>query len=55
MDINLAESKHLNDLNIAGHWTSVNPKEVLSGVIWKQARQKAGNLNTIYTLVFQLN
>ncbi|MGJ8666777.1 MAG: DinB family protein [Patiriisocius sp.] len=55
MKLSLALAKHFQDVNTGGNWTSVNLKEVLTGVTWEQATQKVANLNTMYTLVFHLN
>jgi uncharacterized damage-inducible protein DinB len=48
-------AKHFRDVHFGGNWTSVNLKDVLTGVTWEQATTKVYSLNTIAVLVFHIN
>lgn len=48
-------SKHFRDVHFGGNWTSVNLKDTLANVGWKQATTKVQDLNTIAVLVFHIN
>jgi uncharacterized damage-inducible protein DinB len=48
-------AKHFRDVHFGGNWTSVNLKETLAGVTWRQAITKLSSLNTIAMLVFHIN
>lgn len=48
-------SKHFRDVHFGGNWTSVNLKDTLADVNWKQATTKVYDLNTIAVLVFHIN
>jgi hypothetical protein len=48
-------AKQLRHVYFGGNWTSVNFKDTLSGVDWKQATTKVDSLNTIAVLVFHTN
>lgn len=48
-------SKHFRDVHFGGNWTSVNLKDTLKDVDWKQATTKVQDLNTIAVLVFHIN
>lgn len=44
-------AKHLRDVHFGGNWTTVNLKDSLAGVNWKQATTQVHSFNTIATLV----
>jgi hypothetical protein len=48
-------AKQFRQVYFGGNWTSVNFKETLSDVDWKQATTKVNSFNTIATLVFHTN
>ncbi|HEY9257794.1 DUF1572 domain-containing protein [Chitinophaga sp.] len=48
-------SKHFRDVHFGGNWTSVNLKDTLKDINWKQATTKVYDLNTIAVLVFHIN
>ncbi|MEM6516655.1 MAG: DUF1572 domain-containing protein [Bacteroidota bacterium] len=48
-------AKHLYNVYFGGNWTSVNYKQVLSEIDWKQATKKTKDQNTIAELVFHTN
>ena len=48
-------AKHLRDVYFGDNWTSVNLKDTLADINWKEATAKVHNLNTIATLVFHIN
>ncbi|MGO4291521.1 DinB family protein [Chitinophaga sp. RAB17] len=48
-------SKHFRDVHFGGNWTSVNLKDTLADINWKQATTKVYDLNTIAVLVFHIN
>ncbi|MFY0255283.1 DUF1572 domain-containing protein [Chitinophaga sp. 30R24] len=48
-------SKHFRDVHFGGNWTSINLKDTLADVNWKQATAKVHDLNTIAVLVFHIN
>jgi hypothetical protein len=48
-------AKHFRDAHFGGNWTSVNLKDTLTDVDWKQATTKVYDLNTIAVLVFHIN
>lgn len=48
-------AKFFRDAHWGGNWTSVNLKESLSGLTWKQATTQVYSFNTIAILVFHMN
>jgi uncharacterized damage-inducible protein DinB len=48
-------AKHFRELYFGGNWTSVNMKDSLADVDWKQATTQLHSLNTIAALVFHTN
>ncbi len=48
-------AKHLKDVYFGGNWTSVNYKNTLSEIDWKEATIKIEGCNTIATLVYHTN
>ena len=48
-------AKHFKEVYFGGNWTTVNYKDILSDVNWKQATTKVYSFNTIATLVFHTN
>ncbi len=48
-------AKHFRDVHFGGNWTSVNLKDTLAGIDWKQATTKVADLNTIAVLVFHIH
>jgi len=48
-------AKQFRQVYFGGNWTSVNFKETLADVDWKQAITKIDSLNTIAALVFHTN
>ncbi|PZF72316.1 DinB family protein [Taibaiella soli] len=55
MNITAQIAKHLREVYFGGNWTSVNLKDSLADVDWKQAITKVDSFNTIATLVFHIN
>lgn len=55
MPITVMIAKHVRDVNFGGNWTSVNFRDTLKDVTWKQATTKLESFNTIATLVFHVN
>jgi hypothetical protein len=55
--MNLAQqiAKHFREVHFGGNWTSINLKESLSDISWRQTIIKFGSLNTIAALVFHIN
>ena len=55
--MNLTEqiAKHLRQLHFGGNWTSVNLRESLADVTWRQATKKVYSFNTIAILVYHTN
>lgn len=52
MQLTAQIAKHFRDVHFGGNWTSVNLKDTLHDVSWKEATTKIYGLNTIATLVF---
>jgi uncharacterized damage-inducible protein DinB len=48
-------AKQFRQVYSGGNWTSVNFKEALAGIDWKQATTKVDSFNTIASLVFHTN
>ncbi|HVI44239.1 MAG TPA: DinB family protein [Chitinophaga sp.] len=48
-------AKHFRDVHTGGNWTSVNLKDTLVDITWKEATTKVYDLNTIAVLVFHIN
>ncbi|MEP7109471.1 MAG: DUF1572 domain-containing protein [Ferruginibacter sp.] len=48
-------AKHFRDVYFGDNWTSVNLKDTLADISWKEAITKVHNLHTIATLVFHIN
>ncbi len=48
-------AKHLREVHFGGNWTSVNLKDTLSDVNWRQATSQVYSFNTIATLVYHIN
>ena len=46
---------HFRQLNFGGNWTSINMKDTLAVVNWKQAITQVQTFNTIAALVFHTN
>ena len=46
---------HFRQLFFGGNWTSVNMKDTLENVDWKQANKQVHCFNTIAALVFHIN
>jgi hypothetical protein len=55
MTITTQIAKHLREVHTGGNWTSVNLKDSLSGITWKQATTKVFSFNTIVALVYHMN
>ena len=55
MNLSTEIAKHFREAHFGGNWTSVNLKDTLSDVTWKQATTKLYNFNTIAVLVFHTN
>ncbi len=54
MEFNRKLAKHIKEVHFGGNWTSVNLKEVLGDVSWKQATTQLGDVNTIVALTFHI-
>lgn len=48
-------AKHFRDVHLGGNWTSVNLKDTLAGISWREATTQIDDLNTIAVLVFHIN
>ncbi|HVU84563.1 MAG TPA: DinB family protein [Puia sp.] len=48
-------ARQLREVHFGGNWTSVNLKDSLADVDWRQATSKVYSLNTIAALVFHIN
>ena len=48
-------ANHIRQVYFGGNWTSVNLKDVLTGLSWQQATTEVYSLNTIAKLVFHIN
>jgi len=48
-------AKHFRDVHFGGNWASVNLKDQLANLSWKQATEQVHSFNTIATLVFHMN
>jgi hypothetical protein len=48
-------AKHLRDVHFGGNWTSVNLKDTLADVTWKQSTTQVYSFNTIAALVYHIN
>ena len=55
MNLTTQIAKHVRDVHFGGNWTSVNLKETLAGVDWRQATTKVHSFNTIAVLVYHMN
>ena len=55
MNTTVQIAKHFRDVHFGGNWTSVNLKDQLSNISWKQATEQVHSFNTIATLVFHMN
>ena len=55
MNLNAQIAKHFKDVHFGGNWTSVNLKQTLEDVDWKQATTKVYSFNTIAVLVYHIN
>lgn len=55
MNLSAQIAKHFRDIHFGGNWTSVNLKQTLENVDWKQATTKVYSFNTIAVLVFHIN
>ncbi len=55
MNLSLQIAKHFREVHVGGNWTSVNLKESLEGVSWKQAVTSIYGLNSIAVLVYHMN
>jgi uncharacterized damage-inducible protein DinB len=48
-------SKHFTEVHFGGNWTSVNLKDTLTHVDWKQATTKLPSFNSIAALVYHIH
>jgi hypothetical protein len=48
-------AKQFRDVYFGGNWTSVNLKDTLSDVDWREATTKIASFNTIAALVYHIN
>ncbi len=48
-------TKHFKEIHFGGNWTSVNLKNTLADISWKQATTKIYSFNTIAALVYHVN
>ena len=55
MDLSKLTAQHFRNVHFGGNWTSVNLKEVLTGLSWQQATRKINNFNSIAALTFHMN
>ena len=55
MSLSKQIAKHFSEVYFGGNWTSVNMKQTLQDVTWKQATTKLHSFNTIATLVYHTN
>lgn len=55
MDLVRQIAKNFRQVHFGGNWTSVNLKDTLADVDWKQATAKVHSLNTIAALAFHIN
>lgn len=55
MNLSAQIAKHFKDVHFGGNWTSVNLKQTLEDVDWKQATTKVNSFNTIAVLVYHIN
>lgn len=55
MNLSTQIAKHFKDVHFGGNWTSVNLKQTLADVDWKQATTKVYSFNTIAVLVYHIN
>ena len=55
MNLSTQIAKHFKDVHFGGNWTSVNLKQTLENVDWKQATTKVYSFNTIAVLVYHIN
>lgn len=54
MNLTAQIAKHLRAVYFGGNWTSVNLKDSLTGITWRQATTKVYSFNTIATLVYHV-
>lgn len=55
MQLSQQVAKHFREVYFGGNWTSVNLKEVLSGLSWQEATLSVHSANSIAALVFHMN
>jgi hypothetical protein len=55
MNLSDQTAKHFRDVHFGGNWTTVNLKETLADVSWRQAVTKVDTFNTIAALVYHMN
>jgi len=55
MQIAQQVAKHFREVYFGGNWTSVNLKDVLSGLSWQDATRSVYSANSIAALVFHMN
>ncbi|UTW63130.1 DinB family protein [bacterium SCSIO 12741] len=48
-------AQHFRGVFFGGNWTTVNVKDTLAAITWKQALEQVGSFNTIATLSFHLS
>ncbi|SER78203.1 DUF1572 domain-containing protein [Pedobacter rhizosphaerae] len=48
-------AKHFKEVYFGGNWTTVNLKDTLKDVVWKEALRKIADLNTIAALTYHIN
>lgn len=55
MELSKQTAKHFREVFFGGNWSSVNLKESLADVTWKQATEIVYPFNSIAMLVFHIN
>lgn len=55
MNLTKQIAKHLRDVHFGGNWTSVNLKDNLADMTWKEATTQVYSFNTIAALVYHMN
>lgn len=55
MQLSKQIAKHFRDVFFGGNWTSVNLKETLDDINWRQATTQVHSLNTIAKLTFHIS
>jgi hypothetical protein len=52
MNISSQIAKHLRDVYSGGNWTTVNFKETLADITWKEANKRMDGFNSIASVVY---